>query len=205
MVRASVTSSFFQKICEKLHRRVPRSVECGCACLNQKLGIRHYSTHYETLGINKNAKASDIKKAYIKKTKAHHPDVLDSDDGEKFLKIAEAYEVLSNASSRREYDYKTFGMSSQYNRFESGEYNIPLYDSPERKMRYEQMKQKQKTGKPSWATDTRMNLSLSPRERKVLDYLLGILISVCIAMYLISRYQRENANEKSSSIDDEKD
>lgn len=205
MVRGFVTSSFFHTICKRL--QLQRNFSgCGCAGKDERLGIRYYSTHYETLGISKNAEGSEIKKAYIKKTKAHHPDKLNSNDGEKFLKIAEAYEVLSNPGTRREYDYKMFGMSSQYNRFESGEYNIPLHDSSERKLRYERMKQKKQTENPSGpSSDPITKMYLTPTERRILDYLMGVLISICIAMYLISRYQREHTNVKSDADNDNND
>jgi molecular chaperone DnaJ len=61
---------------------------------------------YQTLGITKDASASDIKKAYRKKALKYHPDRNpdDKDAEQKFKKISEAYEVLSDENKRQTYD-----------------------------------------------------------------------------------------------------
>ena len=53
--------------------------------------------HYQVLGLNYNASADDIKKAYRNLSKKYHPDV-NKDPGaeEKFKKISEAYQALTN-------------------------------------------------------------------------------------------------------------
>ena len=62
--------------------------------------------YYDILGINKNASAAEIKKAYRKKALEHHPDKNpgDSKAEELFKKSAEAYEVLSNPDKKARYD-----------------------------------------------------------------------------------------------------
>lgn len=61
--------------------------------------------YYEVLGINKQADASEIKKAYRKLAKKYHPDVnSDHDAEEKFKEVQEAYEVLSDDQKRANYD-----------------------------------------------------------------------------------------------------
>ncbi len=61
---------------------------------------------YDILGISKNASAAEIKKAYRKKAIEFHPDKNpdDSKAEEKFKKAAEAYEVLSDADKKSNYD-----------------------------------------------------------------------------------------------------
>ena len=62
--------------------------------------------YYQTLGINRSASASEIKKAYRKMAIKYHPDKNpgDSTAEEKFKGAAEAYEVLSDANKKARYD-----------------------------------------------------------------------------------------------------
>jgi molecular chaperone DnaJ len=58
--------------------------------------------YYETLGIPKSATADEVKKAYRRLARKHHPDAGGSE--EKFKEIGEAYEVLSDPEKRAQYD-----------------------------------------------------------------------------------------------------
>src|ERR1700750_1853130 len=62
--------------------------------------------YYETLGIGKNASEDDIKKAYRKLARKHHPDLNPNDAAanKKFQQINEANEVLSDPEKRKKYD-----------------------------------------------------------------------------------------------------
>lgn len=58
--------------------------------------------YYEVLGVNKNATQDEIKKAFHKLAHKYHPDK--GGDEKKFKEINEAYQVLSDASKRAQYD-----------------------------------------------------------------------------------------------------
>ena len=62
--------------------------------------------YYEILMVEKTADAETIKKAYRKLAMQHHPDRNpgDSASEDKFKEAAEAYEILSNADKRAQYD-----------------------------------------------------------------------------------------------------
>lgn len=58
--------------------------------------------YYETLGVSKTATADEIKKAFRKQARKHHPDAGGSE--ERFKELNEAYEVLSDPEKRKSYD-----------------------------------------------------------------------------------------------------
>ena len=62
--------------------------------------------YYKVLGVPKDAPTADIKKAYRKLARQHHPDANKGDAAseEKFKEISEAYDVLSDDKRRKEYD-----------------------------------------------------------------------------------------------------
>ncbi len=65
-----------------------------------------YQNYYETLGVPRTATPDEIKKAFRKLARVHHPDVAKDKVGaeEKFKRINEAYEVLGDADKKRRYD-----------------------------------------------------------------------------------------------------
>ena len=65
-----------------------------------------YKDYYKVLGVNKNAAQDEIKKAYRKLAKEHHPDKNKGDKAseEKFKEISEAYQVVGNEENRKKYD-----------------------------------------------------------------------------------------------------
>ncbi|MGN6333436.1 MAG: molecular chaperone DnaJ [Motilibacteraceae bacterium] len=62
--------------------------------------------YYKVLGVPKDAKAEEIKKAYRKLARQYHPDANkgDATAEERFKEISEAYDVLSDDTRRAEYD-----------------------------------------------------------------------------------------------------
>lgn len=67
---------------------------------------------YEVLGVDRAASSDEIKRAYRKLARKHHPDVADdkSNAEHHFKEINQAYEVLSDPNKRAQYDrYGTIG------------------------------------------------------------------------------------------------
>ena len=69
--------------------------------------------YYSALGVSRDAGEDDIKKAYRRLARKYHPDVNPGDKAseERFKKVTEAYEVLSDAKKRQMYDQ--FGFYSE--------------------------------------------------------------------------------------------
>lgn len=69
------------------------------------MATRMAQDFYELLGVTRDADASEIKRAYRKQARALHPDVSDAPDAEeRFRRVTEAYEVLSDDQRRATYD-----------------------------------------------------------------------------------------------------
>ncbi|CAL1140809.1 unnamed protein product [Cladocopium goreaui] len=88
--------------CKRSHWRV--LVLLSAAAFQVALAAPSY---YEVLGVAKDADDRQIKKAYREKALKWHPDKNpeNREEAEKrFREVAEAYEVLSNADRRRQYD-----------------------------------------------------------------------------------------------------
>src|SRR5574338_783830 len=69
--------------------------------------------YYEILGIKRDAKPDEIKKAYRRLARKYHPDVNPGDKAaeERFKKMSEAHDVLSDPKKRTVYD--RFGQYSE--------------------------------------------------------------------------------------------
>ncbi len=75
-------------------------------------------TYYKILGVNENATNHELRKAFCKLSIELHPDTTTlelKDAKDKFQKVLEAYENLSNSNSRKIYDEKIRENSKKLN------------------------------------------------------------------------------------------
>lgn len=81
-----------------------------------------FRDYYEILGVSKSATADEIKSAFRKLARKHHPDLAKDKKAaeEKFKEINEAYEVLSNSENRKKYDSYGANWSQATSRRPSG-------------------------------------------------------------------------------------
>jgi molecular chaperone DnaJ len=74
--------------------------------------------YYKVLGVSKDAKPDEIKKAFRKLARENHPDqhAGDKTAEDRFKEVSEAYDVLSDADKRKEYDEarKLFGAGFRF-------------------------------------------------------------------------------------------
>jgi curved DNA-binding protein len=68
--------------------------------------LQNFRDYYEILGVPKDASGEEIKKVYRRLARQYHPDLNPGNKAaeEKFKDIGEAYEVLSDAARRSQYD-----------------------------------------------------------------------------------------------------
>jgi len=74
--------------------------------MTEQVHERMAKDYYKTLGVDKNASRDEIKSAYKRLAKKHHPDLNkdDSSAAEKFKEINEAAAVLGDEEKRQQYD-----------------------------------------------------------------------------------------------------
>ncbi|KAK0720710.1 hypothetical protein B0H67DRAFT_486621 [Lasiosphaeris hirsuta] len=82
-------------------------------------------SHYEALNVDPDASHADIKKSFYALSKAHHPDHNPSDPHapRRFMRISEAYSVLSHADKRARYDRDVLRRSAHHQHTKPASYH----------------------------------------------------------------------------------
>lgn len=109
--------------------------------------------YYEILGVSVTAETAEIKSAYRKLARQYHPDVCGNDEESvnKFKKITEAYEVLSDTEQRKKYNMlkgiytERVEKTEQTGKNEKAEQVNEETKKQEASKAYKQTSQKQKT------------------------------------------------------------
>lgn len=74
-----------------------------------------FKDYYKSLGLNKKASEKEVKDAFKKLAKKHHPDAEGGSE-DKFKEINEAYEVLKDQEKRNRYDYLYYNLKDSNNK-----------------------------------------------------------------------------------------
>ncbi|EEB06026.1 DNAJ domain-containing protein Mdj1 [Schizosaccharomyces japonicus yFS275] len=117
---ASIPSQTRSKVSNRLHKKLANTwgIPYVRSFRSSAPRLDPMKDPYATLGVDKNASNSDIKKAYYKLAKQYHPDANpDKKAQEKFVEIKQAYEILSDPQKKQAFD--SYGPSS----FSNGEFN----------------------------------------------------------------------------------
>ena len=89
-------------------------------------------SHYDVLEVSADTTQEDIKRAYRRLAKTHHPDVSgEPGAADRFRRVNEAYRVLASTQRRSEYDRERLSMSERMNH------------DREKRVRFEQWKRAQ--------------------------------------------------------------
>src|SRR6202047_2691214 len=72
--------------------------------------------YYQTLGVERGADADEIRKAYRKLARKHHPDLNPGDKSseDRFKNVQEAYDILSDPKKKQMYDQVGFYSDSGF-------------------------------------------------------------------------------------------
>jgi curved DNA-binding protein CbpA len=67
--------------------------------------------YYKILGVSSDASEKEVKSAYYKMAKMHHPDLNGGKQSNEFKEMTNAYDILSDASKKKDYDILFKGQS----------------------------------------------------------------------------------------------
>ncbi|XP_076639350.1 uncharacterized protein LOC143351565 isoform X2 [Colletes latitarsis] len=158
-------------------------------------------SHYEILRVSPNATQKEIKDAYIKLSKEMHPDAGNKGSHEDFVKVNEAYTILSKKNKRHEYD-------------RSLNYNDVVYDeNPFRRNNYQNHYQNHyyqnrsyefRRANAQWqrrkATDYRQNEESIRIMKRLFTVVIFILVMEGFLSYMVTRndslYSRRSVIER---------
>ncbi|CAG0894787.1 unnamed protein product [Darwinula stevensoni] len=97
--------------------------------MGASVGKNYTKNYYEILNVGPDATDEDIKKAYRRLALKYHPDKNDSPEAEeRFKDLAEAYEVLSDKTERKDYDRKRKSGSDVGGSGVDGAFRAPPHD-----------------------------------------------------------------------------
>src|SRR5205823_14469579 len=104
--RSRRSPSACARSCASGERRRSSTSCCACSASTDATNDMDFKDYYSSLGVAKTASQKEIKAAYRKLARKHHPDVNQGDKSAegRFKEINEAYEVLGDPEKRKKYD-----------------------------------------------------------------------------------------------------
>lgn len=148
---------------------------------------------YKILGVEKNATADEIKKAYRNLAFKYHPDrnAGSKDSEDKFKQINEAYSVLGDESKRRQYDM--FGSGTQSQQSANSGYGNQYSDPYEEFFRnaYGFNQNNYNSGNQQRYTYTYTTRETeTPKGRKAFSYFCNSLIKILLSLIGLATFGR---------------
>ena len=91
--------------------------------------------YYEVLGINPNATAEEIRRAYVQMARQYHPDRNTNAEKGHMAELNHVYEILSNPQKRQEYDTRFVPEKVyDFSKPKAGEKKVPVRQPREYKI-----------------------------------------------------------------------
>lgn len=155
-------------------------------------------THYEILGLQRNATKKDIKTAFISLSKQYHPDV-NPDDKSNFLTINEAYSTLADPVQREQYDLKLRTIEAYHYSVRNGGYagstgytgSQPWYRQGIKYSQYNTREAYMFTNR-QYGFEERFGMHRKPNHGRVIKYLvLMMFLATCIHSFRIHWTHKE--------------
>ncbi|XP_072293703.1 dnaJ homolog subfamily C member 4 [Eucyclogobius newberryi] len=179
---------------------------CQTCCRCYRGGIRMFSqnhihrksvNHYELLGVKSDATLEEIKNAFFDKSKKVHPDsdLSNPELHSQFVKLNEAYRVLSKDNSRREYDLKLRHLYNAYQTYGSNFRNADpankfSSEASENQRYWEQFRQSNahNTSSDAWQKRKTQNM-------RILGYcIMAMVLSVGVHFLLFRKLEEVHNN-----------
>jgi len=102
---SKIPSTSYSQIPSSSYSQTPQTPQTSQTSQKpEKTQLQSNLDYYQILEIEKTATQSEIKKAYFRLAKIHHPDRSKNNSSERFKQISEAYQILSSPKDRAFYD-----------------------------------------------------------------------------------------------------
>lgn len=147
-----------------------------------------FKDYYKTLGVQPNADIENIRNAYRKLSKKFHPDVNNGDKffEEKFKEIQEAYEMLCDASKRKQYDFNRANFKKSNNFKQEHEDYLRKKEEELKKQKEDFKKWEEFLKKKEEALTEKEKQKVKQTKKPLYAILLLILIAISVSLIYLT-------------------